>query len=79
MASAEDKRGPRWAAGIARTVRAGFAHHQAGHLGRAEALYRKALEKDPDHPDALHLLGVIAYQSGQIGSAIELIERALPA
>jgi tetratricopeptide (TPR) repeat protein len=79
MASPEDKRNARRAAGLSRTVRAGLAHHQAGRLDRAEALYRKALEKDPDHADALHLLGVIAYQSGQIGPAIELIERALPA
>jgi tetratricopeptide (TPR) repeat protein len=70
--------GARRAAGVARTVRAGFAHHQAGRLARAEALYRKALAKDPDHADAVHLLGVIAYQSGRIGPALELIERALP-
>jgi len=79
MASAEDKRNARRTAGLSRTVRAGLAHHQAGRLDQAEALYRKALEKDPDHADALHLLGVIAYQSGQIGPAIQLIERALPA
>jgi tetratricopeptide (TPR) repeat protein len=79
MATPADSRNARRAAGLSRTVRAGFAHHQAARLGRAEALYRKALEKDPDHADALHLLGVIAYQSGQIGPAIQLIERALPA
>ncbi len=66
-------------AGITRTVSAGLAHHQAGRLQRAEVLYRKALEKDPDHADALHLLGVVAYQCGQFGAAIGLIERALPA
>jgi tetratricopeptide (TPR) repeat protein len=65
-------------AGLLRTVRSGFAHHRAGRLGRAEALYRRALEKDPDSPDALHLLGVVAYQCGKIGQAIRLIERALP-
>ena len=70
---------PRQAAGVARTVRAGSAHHQAGRLARAEALYRKALAKDPDHPDALHLLGVVAYQCGQLAPALALIERALPA
>jgi tetratricopeptide (TPR) repeat protein len=59
-------------------VRAGFAHHQAGRLRRAEALYRKALQKDPSDPNALHLLGVIAYQCGETGRALRLIERALP-
>jgi tetratricopeptide (TPR) repeat protein len=79
VASADDSTSPRQAAGVSRTVRAGFAHHQAGRLDRAEALYRRALAKDPDQADALHLLGVVAYQCGRIGSAIELIERALPA
>jgi tetratricopeptide (TPR) repeat protein len=74
----EDKRSVRQRAGLLRTVRAGFAHHQAGRLCCAEALYRKALDKDPDHADALHLLGVIAYQRGKVGPAIQLIERALP-
>ena len=64
--------------GLARTVNAGFAHHQAGRIERAEALYRKALTKHPDHAEALHLLGVIAYQREQAEAAIELIERALP-
>jgi tetratricopeptide (TPR) repeat protein len=66
------------AGGRLRTVRAGFAHHQAGRLRRAEALYRKALQKDPDDANALHLLGVLAYQCGEVGMALRLIERALP-
>jgi protein O-GlcNAc transferase len=65
--------------GISRTLRAGLAHHQAGRLDRAEALYCKVLAADPDHADALHLLGVLAYQRGNIAPALELIERALPA
>jgi predicted O-linked N-acetylglucosamine transferase (SPINDLY family) len=57
---------------------AGFTQHQAGRLEQAEALYRKVLEKDPDHPEALHLLGLIAYQQEKFASAIALIQRALP-
>src|SRR5262249_48154070 len=76
----EGKNGVRRAAGgITRTGHAGFAHHQAGRLERAAGLYRKALAKDPDHVEALHLLGVIAYQNGKFETAIALIERALPA
>jgi tetratricopeptide (TPR) repeat protein len=77
-ASEEQKQEARRRAGRLRTVRAGFAHHQAGRLRRAEALYRKALQKDPDDPNALHLLGVVAYQFGEVGTALRLIERALP-
>jgi protein O-GlcNAc transferase len=59
-------------------VDAGFAHHEAGELEQAEALYRKALDVDPEHPEAQHLLGLIACQQGKFPSAIELIRRALP-
>jgi tetratricopeptide (TPR) repeat protein len=55
-----------------------FAHHRAGHLRRAEALYRRALEKDSNDANALHLLGVLAYQRGKIAPALRLLERALP-
>ena len=78
VASEEQKRQSRQRAGRLRTVRAGFAHHQAGRLRRAEALYRKVLQKDPDDANALHLLGVIAYQCGEVGKALRLIARALP-
>jgi Tfp pilus assembly protein PilF len=57
---------------------AAFAHHQADRLDKAEALYRKALEEDPEQADVLHLLGVVAFQRGNSETAIELIELALP-
>jgi tetratricopeptide (TPR) repeat protein len=79
MAASDDhQQSPRRAHGVTRTVNAGFAHHQAGRIARAEALYRKALAQDPHHAEVLHLLGIIAYQRGHIEAAIELIERALP-
>ena len=55
----------------------GFEHHKAGRLGRAEAHYRKVLEKVPGNPDALHLLGVIALDRGQPDRAIQLIKKAI--
>src|SRR5262245_58036584 len=61
-----------------RIIDAGFAHHEAGELDWAAALYRKALKEDPEHAEALHLLGLITYQQGKFQSAIELIARALP-
>jgi tetratricopeptide (TPR) repeat protein len=56
-----------------------LAHHRAGRLDRAEALYRKFLEKSPGHADALHLLGIIALARGDPDRAIRLIGRALTA
>ena len=39
--------------------------HQRGNLERASGLYQAALAEDPDHPDALYLLGLIAIQQGR--------------
>lgn len=55
----------------------GMACHQAGDLEQAEACYRQVIGVVPDHPDALHLLGIIHYQRGQNGPAAALIEQAI--
>jgi Tfp pilus assembly protein PilF len=52
-------------------------HHQVGRLQEAEALYRHVLEAEPEHPDALHMLGVLAYQTGRNDLAAQLIEKAI--
>src|SRR5437867_2056217 len=39
-------------------------HYQAGNLQQAEQIYRAILQVDPYQVDALHLLGLIAYQLG---------------
>ena len=54
-----------------------MAHHRAGRLGQAEQGYRKILAADPRQPDALHMLGVLAYQTGHNEAAVELIGRAI--
>src|SRR4051812_4233416 len=54
-------------------MQAALAHHQAGRLEQAQALYKKM----GNHPDALNLQGVIAYQTGQHDKAIEWIKKAL--
>lgn len=52
-------------------------NHQAGRLSVAEPIYRQILALQPDQPDALHFLGLIAHQSGRHEDAIEHIERAI--
>jgi tetratricopeptide (TPR) repeat protein len=54
-----------------------LAHHQAGRLPEAEALYRQILATDQRHSDSLHLLGVIAIQVGRNDVAVGLIREAL--
>jgi tetratricopeptide (TPR) repeat protein len=56
---------------------AGVDHHRQGHLERARVHYERVLRDQPDHPDALHLLGLVALQSGDRGRARELIGRAI--
>ena len=51
--------------------------HQAGSLAEAESLYLRILEADPEYADALHLLGLIAYQRGDNMQAVEYMEKAV--
>lgn len=52
-------------------------HHKAGRLPQAEAIYRQILQGEPNHPEALHFLGVIAHQTGKNDIAVELISKAI--
>ncbi len=51
--------------------------HQGGRLAEAEAIYRRILARHPRHPDALHLLGLIAQQSGDSMAALTRIDEAI--
>jgi len=50
---------------------------RAGHLDEAETVYGRILEIEPDHPDALHFLGVLFHQRGRGDAAVELIEKSI--
>ena len=60
-----------------RAIEAALAAHRGGDLGGARRLYEDVLARDPDHGEALHLLGLVHYQEGDAGSAIALFGRAL--
>jgi tetratricopeptide (TPR) repeat protein len=62
--------------GIDQTLQTAVQHHHAGRLADAERGYRQILAAKPGHPDALHLLGVLAGQAGHLDHAIDLIGRA---
>ncbi|MDO8774117.1 MAG: tetratricopeptide repeat-containing glycosyltransferase family protein [Burkholderiaceae bacterium] len=51
--------------------------HQAGRLAEAENGYLQVLLKDKGHADALHLLGVVHLQRGNLGEAEQLIRKAI--
>jgi protein O-GlcNAc transferase len=51
--------------------------HLAGHLSQAESLYRQILTHHPEQADALHGLGLLAYQAGHARPAVDLVRRAV--
>ena len=57
----------------------GYQHHQEGRLRKAEELYLRALQAEPDNPDGLSLLAVVVNESGRLQEAIELMEKAVRA
>jgi len=54
-----------------------LALHRQGRLAAAERIYGDVLQSQPDHFDALHLLGVVALQTGRPERAAALISMAL--
>ena len=53
------------------------ALHQVGRIGEAKVAYQTLLEKNPENSDALHYLGMIAFQEGDYPEAVHLIEQAI--
>ena len=62
---------------VADELTAALALHRQGERAQAERGYRRVLRIDPQHADALHLLGVIAQQNGDAQQAVEHISRAI--
>ena len=52
-------------------------HHRPGRFGQAERIYRAILQANPRHPDALHLLGLIAHEAGRHDAAVDYIRQAI--
>jgi Tfp pilus assembly protein PilF len=52
-------------------------HEQAGRLNEAEAALGQALALAPEHPGALHLMGVVGFRQGRIDEAAAMMERSI--
>ncbi|BAI74176.1 TPR repeat-containing protein (plasmid) [Azospirillum sp. B510] len=50
--------------------------HLAGRFGEAQELYTRILEVEPEQPDALHYLGVLAGQIGRGEVGLTLVDKA---
>ena len=65
------------ASAVNQLIKEAVGLQQEGRLEQAEARYRAVLEAEPEHFDALHLLGVIHRQRGESQDALYCIETAL--
>ncbi|TXC88182.1 tetratricopeptide repeat protein [Paraburkholderia azotifigens] len=54
-----------------------LAHHQAGRLAEAKAIYDEILRANPRHSDALHFLGLLACQIQQYEAGITLMRQSI--
>ncbi|HEX7777311.1 MAG TPA: sulfotransferase [Parvibaculum sp.] len=70
---------PPSAAEITEAMRIAAAHFGARHLRQAEMIAEKVLSAVPTQPDALHLLGLIAFETGAYDKAERLIGSAVKA
>ena len=64
---------------LARLLQEGLRLHQAGNLAEAEGRYRAVLAQERDNADALHYLGLIAFQNKRYDSAVDLIAKSIAA
>ncbi|NBC12511.1 MAG: tetratricopeptide repeat protein [Gammaproteobacteria bacterium] len=68
---------PAAAADSIELIHRGMERHQRGELESAEGHYRSALEVAPEHPDALHWLGVLLCGTDRREQGRALIERSI--
>jgi len=62
---------------IEQSISLALQHQIEGRLPQAEEIYQRILLSEPNQPDALHLLGMIAHQVGKNDIAVDLITKAL--
>jgi Tfp pilus assembly protein PilF len=62
---------------VARLLARATEHEQAGRLDAAEKTLAEILAGMPDHPDALHMAGIVAFKAGRTAEAAALMERSI--
>ncbi|PSF31392.1 hypothetical protein C7H19_22710 [Aphanothece hegewaldii CCALA 016] len=60
-----------------KTLQFAIQQHQANHLAKAEQIYQKILDRQPECLDALYGLGVLASQMSQVQKAEGLFQKIL--
>lgn len=54
-----------------------FAFHQKGQLAEAYEIYQQLLSNQPDHPELLHMAGLVLHQMGNHDAAVPLLSKAV--
>lgn len=62
---------------LAQAVQRAGQHIDAGQLAPAQAILQQVLHQQPQHADAIHLMGVLMHRAGNTALAIELIGKAI--
>ena len=62
---------------VATLIQQGFAHHEEGRFKEAQDIYEKVLRIQPNHFDALQLIGAISLQFAEYQKAAEYFSKAL--
>ena len=65
------------AANIRAQIAQAVYHQQRGAYPDAQRLFRAVLAADPRQADALHYLGLLAYQTGHPEQAVDLMQRSI--
>jgi Flp pilus assembly protein TadD len=60
-----------------RRLEEAFIRHKRGEIEFAAGVYRQVLAQYPNHPTALHYLGLVAQQRGNSQQALRLLERSI--
>ena len=77
LSGSVDKLPPKELNSLEEAIQYGIQLQQNNQLDGAESLYRKILELSPNNADALHYLGMIAFQRGRAEEATSLVIQAI--
>ena len=58
-------------------IQQGIGFHNKRRFADAERLYQTVLRENPEHPDALNLMGVLAIEAGQNSIALNYLNRTV--
>ncbi|HLW68460.1 MAG TPA: tetratricopeptide repeat protein, partial [Gemmataceae bacterium] len=62
---------------IAEALNQGWQYQRSGQLNAAEQTYRQVLNVQPDHPEALYLLGTVCQRMGKFDDAAQNLQMAV--